>query len=72
MHESVAGSTGRHIADPDRETHALISNPVTGYYFYDRMHRATRPQSSNEISFPDGNVTRLCRIGFVLGVWLPS
>ena len=24
------------------------------------------------ISFPDGNVTRSGRIGFVLGVWLPS
>ena len=24
-----------------------------------------------EISFPDGNVTRSGRIGFILGVWLP-
>ena len=38
-------------------------------------HRATRLQSSSnerlKILFPDGNVTRSGRIGYVLGVWLP-
>ena len=32
--------------------------------------RDNRPQSS-AITFPDDNVTRSGRIGFILGVWLP-
>ena len=36
-------------------------------------YRATHPQSplTIGISFPDDNVTRSGRIGFILGVWLP-
>ena len=37
-----------------------------------QRYRATRPHLLMiEISFPDDNVTRSGRIGFILGVWLP-